>query len=101
MKVFKNFQYQTIRDENGVIDGEYETEDGIVIRCKKGYLCDDVVKDGDVEEILPAVSTSDTHHIEHWKDGVLHFEKGAAVIDLDDKYEEFWENGKFIKRIEK
>lgn len=51
--------------------------------------------------LLPAISTADSSHIEHWKNGVLHCEKEPAVIDSIDGYEEWWFNGKQVEEAEK
>lgn len=96
MKTFSEYQKQTVLTKEGrIADGDYIFSDingvEITVRVKKGYLNDVISENGD---ILPAIETSNGSHVEHWKNGVLHCENGPAVIDIDDDYEEWWNNGK-------
>lgn len=94
MKSFKSYQHQKIiLSDNTIANGDYQI-DNITIRIENGYLNDVIGEDG---EILPAIATSDSTHIEHWKNGVLHSDKEPAVIDRVDNYEEWWVEGTQIQ----
>lgn len=95
MKTFKHYQHQRILLSDMVIaNGDYIINEGeITVRIKNGFLND---VEGDDGSILPAISTSDGSHIEHWKNGVLHCENEPAVIDNVDNYEEWWLDGKQV-----
>lgn len=94
MKSFKTYQHQRILlSDNSIANGDFIVDGEVTVRIKNGFLND---VDGENGEILPAISTSDFTHIEHWKDGVLHCEKEPAVIDTIDNYEEWWLNGKQV-----
>lgn len=96
MRSFKSYQHQRILlSDRTIADGDFIIESEITVRIKNGYLNDAVGEDGSV---LPAISTADGSHIEHWKDGVLHCENEPAVIDSLDGYEEWWLNGRRIER---
>lgn len=93
MKNFKIYNHLRIITEEGAIaHGDYRI-DNYILRIKEGFLNDDIGENG---EILPAIENDDFTHIEHWKDGVLHYENAPAVIDLIDNYNEWWINGKII-----
>ena len=95
MKTFKSYQHQRILlSDNSIANGDYIIDGEITVRIKNGYLND---VEGDDGSLLPAISTADSGHIEHWKDGVLHCEGEPAVIDNIDGYEEWWLNGKEIE----
>lgn len=92
MKNFKHLQHKPILDANQKIcNGSYIIDEQITIRTKNGYLNDDI--DPETGSLLPAIELSNSTHIEHWKNGVLHCENEPAVIDLVDDYEEWWVNG--------
>lgn len=94
MKSFKSYQHQRVLlSDNLIANGDYIVEGDVTVRLKNGYLND---VEGENGEILPAISTADSTHIEHWKEGVLHCEKEPAVIDTIDNYEEWWLNGKQV-----
>lgn len=95
MKCFKSYQHQLILlSDRTIANGDFIV-DGITVRIKDGFLND---VEGENGEVLPAISTSDSTHIEHWKNGVLHCEKEPAVIDTIDNYEEWWLNGKQVPK---
>ena len=95
MKSFKIFQHRKfLLKEGEIANGDYILDDGITVRFKTGYLNDATDENGN---LLPAISTADGNHIEHWKNGVLHCEKEPAVIDNVDEYEEWWLNGKQVE----
>ena len=95
MKSFKSYQQQRILlSDNTIANGDFIVDGEVTVRIKNGYLND--VED-DNGELLPAIQTADSTHIEHWKDGVLHCEKEPAVIDVVDNYEEWWLNGKMVE----
>lgn len=95
MKNFKSYQHRRILLKEGEIaNGDYIIDGEMTIRIKNGYLNDVLDENG---SLLPAISTSDGSHIEHWRDGVLHCEKEPAVIDNIDNYEEWWLNGKQVE----
>ena len=94
MKDFRNYQYvRIITEEGNLADGDYILED-IIIRCKEGLLNDSIDENG---EELPALETRDGNHREHWKNGVLHYENGPAIVDNIDNYEYWFNNGKEYK----
>ena len=94
MKNFKSYQHQRILlADKTIANGDYIIEGEFTVRIKDGYLNDAEDEEGN---LLPAISSADASHIEHWKDGVLHCEKEPAVIDLIDNYEEWWLNGKQV-----
>lgn len=94
MKSFKSYQHQRILlSDKSIANGDFIIEGEFTVRIKDGLLNDVESEDG---EILPAISTADSTHIEHWKDGVLHCEFEPAVIDNIDNYEEWWLNGKQV-----
>ncbi len=95
MDSFKAYQGLVLITKEGDIANGVYNRHGVIIRIRNGYLCDDVTDDG---EIHPAIESSDGSHIEHWKNGILHCEDGPAVIDVIDDYEEWWEDGKLMKR---
>lgn len=98
MKNYSAYQYRIITTQEGEIaNGDYLIDEKITVRIKNGYLCDSMDEEGNN---LPAIETSDNSHIEHWKDGLLHYEKEPAVIDMVDGYEEWWVNGKLINKSE-
>lgn len=95
MKSFKSYQHQRILlPDNTIANGKYTIDGDFTVIIKDGFLNDDVSEDG---KLIPAISTSDASHIEHWKDGVLHCETEPAIIDNIDNYEEWWLNGKQVK----
>lgn len=90
MKSFRKFQNLRIITTEGIeANGDYILPD-ITVRVKNGYLNDTVDEEG---KNLPAVESHDNTHIEHWKDGVLHFEEAPAIVDNLDNYEEWWLDG--------
>ena len=90
MKSFGKYQNLRIITTEGLLaDGDYILPD-ITIRVKGGYLNDSLDEEG---RVLPAVESHDSTHIEHWKNGVLHFESAPAIIDNQDNYEERWLDG--------
>ena len=94
MRSFKSYQHQRIlMTDMKVADGDYIIEGELTVRVKDGYLNDAQAPDGSV---LPAISSSDGTHIEHWKNGVLHCESEPAIVDNIDNYEEWWIDGKQI-----
>lgn len=96
MKNFSNYQYRKIITEEGrIAEGDYIIEEKIIVRIKNGYLNDITDEEG---KILPAIEATDSTHIEHWKNGLLHCEFEPAVIDLVDGYEEWWKEGHLIKK---
>ncbi|MFC2330935.1 MAG: hypothetical protein ACFNKL_07730 [Treponema sp.] len=97
-KWLKNQHQKILLSDNSIANGDYVIDGEITIRIKNGYLND---VEGDDGSLLPAISTADSSHIEHWKNGVLHCEKGPAVIDSIDGYEEWWFNGKQVEEAEK
>ena len=93
MRTFKSYQHQRILlSDNSIANGDYIIE-GFTVRVKDGFLNDAVDEEGN---LLPAISTEDGTHIEHWKNGVLHCEKEPAVIDVVDNYEEWWLDGRQV-----
>lgn len=95
MKSFKSYQHRRILTKEGqVASGDYIIDGEMTIRIKDGYLNDAEDADG---ILLPAIAAADGSHIEHWKNGVLHCETEPAVIDLTDKYEEWWLNGRQVE----
>ncbi len=98
MKSFKSFQHQRILlEDNTIAHGEYIV-DGMAVRIKDGWLDDSMDKEGN---LIPAIESETGSHIEHWRNGVLHCEKGPAIIDQVDNYEEWWLNGKQVSPQEK
>ena len=92
MKSFKSYQHQRILMSDGTLaKGDFIIEGEMTVRVKDGYLNDVFDPEGN---LLPAISTADGSHIEHWKMGVLHCETEPAVIDNIDNYEEWWLEGK-------
>lgn len=99
MKSFKTYQHQQIfLQDNSIANGDYIINEELTIRLKNGYLNDVEDNDGN---LLPAISSADFSHIEHWKNGVLHFDEGPAVVDRIDNYEEWWQNGKQVPNPKK
>ena len=95
MKSFKSYQHQRILlPDNTIANGKYTIDGDFTVIIKDGFLNDEVSEDG---TLIPAISTSDASHIEHWKDGVLHCETEPAIIDNIDNYEEWWLNGKQVR----
>ena len=93
MKDFRNFQNVRVILEDGTIaNGDYILE-GVTIRCKQGYLNDNVDESGTPQ---PAIETHDGGHTEHWKNGFLHCEEEPAIIDVYDKYEAWFFEGNEI-----
>ena len=92
MKSFKSYQQKRILMSDGTIaNGDFILDDGLTIRVKDGFLNDVADPDG---YLLPAISTADATHIEHWRMGVLHCESEPAIVDAIDNYEEWWIDGK-------
>lgn len=90
MKDFRNYQYaRIITEEGNLADGDYILED-IIVRFKDGLLNDSTDENG---EELPALETRDGNHREHWKNGVLHYDNGPAIVDNVDNYECWFNNG--------
>ena len=48
---------------------------------------------------IEGIETHDGNHVEHWKNGVLHYEDGPAVIDVRDGVEEWWLDGKQVAAV--
>lgn len=95
MNSFKNFQHRRfISKEGEILNGDFILEEGLTIRFKNGYLNDAEDEEGN---LLPALMTADSSHIEHWQNGVIHCEKEPAVIDAVDGYEEWWLNGRQVE----
>lgn len=93
MKDFRNFQNVRIIIEDGTIaNGDYILE-GVTIRCKNGYLNDNVDEEGNLQ---PAIETHDGGHREHWRNGCLHCENEPAIVDVYDKYEAWFFEGNEI-----
>lgn len=93
MKDFRNFQNVRIIIEDGTIaNGDYILE-GVTIRCRNGYLNDNVDETGNLQ---PAIETHDGGHIEHWRNGCLHCESEPAIVDVHDKYEAWFFEGNEI-----
>lgn len=93
MKSFKSYQYLRLLTSDDIIaNGDYILKD-LTVRIKQGYLCDSMDEE---QKNLPAVESHDGTHIEHWKDGKLHSENTPAIIDISEKYDEWWLNGKKI-----
>ena len=91
MKSFKRYQYRRVPTEEGLpANGDYIYPD-ITIRFKDGYLNDSVDEE---KQVLPAIETHNGSHIEHWKNGVLHCLKEPAIKDINDNYEEWYQEGK-------
>ena len=96
MKCFKAYQHQMILlKDNTVADGDFILDEGLTVRIKEGLLNDVVLDSG---EVLPAIETANSSHVEHWVNGVLHCETGPAVIDSIDKYEQWWLDGIEVKK---
>lgn len=94
MNTLTNYINRRILDDNNhIANGNYINDD-YIIRVSNGKLNDDIDEDG---VFLPAIQFHDGSHIEHWQNGVLHFEGGPAVIDSIDKREEWWIQGKKIE----
>ena len=94
MKSFKSYQHRRILLKEGEIaDGDIILPDGMTLRFKDRYLNDAEDEQGN---LLPAIMTADSRHIEHWKDGVLHCDGEPAVIDAVDQYEEWWLHGRQV-----
>ena len=94
MQSFRRYQNMRIIDRDmNIAEGDYIL-DGITIRTRKGYLNDTKDEEGNN---LPALETHDGNHVEHWKNGVLHYEDGPAVIDVRDGVEEWWLDGKQVE----
>ena len=94
MKPYKVYQYQTIFTSSGEIANGTYIIDEMIIRTKDGLLNNAV---GEYGETLPAIEKLDGTHSEHWKNGVLHRDDDAAVIDVIDNYCQWWKNGKLVK----
>ncbi len=95
MKSFKSYQHQRILlPDNTIANGKYTIDGDFTVIIKDGFLNDEVSEDG---TLIPAISTSDASHIEHWRNGVLHCETEPAIIDNIDNYEEWWLNGKQVR----
>lgn len=91
MQTFSDYQHLRIFDAQGnIANGDYVKEE-VIIRTDNGYLNDVIDPDGNY---LPAIEFLDGSHYEHWKNGVLHYENAPAVVDIVDKREEWWFNGK-------
>ena len=96
MKSFKRYQYRRMPTEEGLpASGDYIYPD-VTVRFKDGYLNDSLDEE---KKVLPAIETHDGSHIEHWKNGVLHYEVGPAVIDVRDGVEEWWLDGKQVEAV--
>lgn len=96
MQSFRRYQNMRIIDRDmNIAEGDYIL-DGITIRTRKGYLNDTKDEEG---KNLPALETHDGNHVEHWKNGVLHYEDGPAVIDVRDGVEEWWLDGKQVEAV--
>lgn len=96
MQSYKRYQNVRLLDsDRRVSHGDYVLEN-INVRVNDGFLNNVVrVEDGQ-EIILPAIESFDGHHLEYWENGRLHRKDGPAVIDIDDKYEEWWIDGKRV-----
>lgn len=95
MKSFKSYQHKRIvLSDYTLANGKYTIDNDFTVIIKDGFLNDEISEDG---TLIPAISTSDSTHIEHWKNGVLHCETEPAIIDVLDNYEEWWLNGKMVK----
>ncbi|MDE5898987.1 MAG: hypothetical protein K2H09_06980 [Treponemataceae bacterium] len=95
MKSFRSYQHRRILLKEGeVADGDYIIDGGMTVRVRDGYLSDAEDEDG---KPLPAIAAEDGSHTEHWRNGVLHCEIGPAVIDIIDRYEEWWLNGRQVQ----
>ena len=101
MKTFKAYQYQRFYDdEKNLLNGSFvnTTDDDdpeqIMAHFRDGYLDDGYIEK--YEEVIPALQCGS--HYEHWKRGVLHCDGEPAVVDQEDDYQEWWTNGKKIKR---
>lgn len=99
MRTFKYYQHRKVlTPENEIGDGDYIVGGGtMTIRLSNGLLSDVICQN---RSILSAIETIDLSHIEHWRNGVLHCDNGAAVIDTREGYEEYWLNGKEVNKEE-
>ena len=83
---FTHLSGQQVTDEHGepLVNDTIDKDTGAILRFKNGYL-----DGGD----LPAVECNDSH-MEFYKDGRLHREKGPAIISDYGRVKEFWINGR-------
>ena len=74
-----------------VCNGDY-TVNGDISRFKNGLLHGGKGLDG---EDQPAIEFADGH-TEWWENGLLHRDKGPAIISDYGTWEEFWQQGELI-----
>jgi hypothetical protein len=85
---FLHLAGQQLTDEHNqpIVNDTIDKDTGAILRFKNGFL------DGGS---LPAVECEDSH-MEFYRNGKLHRDKGPAVISDYGKVKEFWTNGRRI-----